>query len=130
MTRRVAAALLVLTLALLVAAVVPLALGAIAHERDSFVEDTARTAASIAGIAEARLGDDVPDDPALSAALMTAARQGDELLLLNNQGNVVVHQGVPQNPAWQQLVAQSTTAERSNHRADEQPGHRRADRMG
>jgi signal transduction histidine kinase len=109
MTRRVAAALLVLTLALLVAAVVPLALGAIAHERDSFVQDTARTAASIAGIAEARLGDDVPDDPALSAALKTAARQGDELLLLNNQGNAVVHQGVPQNPAWKQLVAQSTT---------------------
>ena len=53
MTRRVAAALVVLTLALLVAAVVPLALGAIAHERDSFVQDTARTAASIAGIAEA-----------------------------------------------------------------------------
>ena len=62
MTRRVAAALLVLTLALLVAAVVPLALGAIAHERDSFVQDTARTAASIAGIAEARLGDGVADE--------------------------------------------------------------------
>ena len=65
---------------------VPLALGAIAHERDSFVEDTARTAASIAGIAEARLGDHVTDDPALSAALVTAARQGDELLLLNTHG--------------------------------------------
>ena len=51
MTRRIAAALVVLTLAILVAAVVPLALGAIAHERDSFVQDTARTAASIAGIA-------------------------------------------------------------------------------
>jgi signal transduction histidine kinase len=108
MTRRVAAALLVLTLALLVAAVVPLALGAIAHERDSFVEDTARSAASIAGIAEARLGGRVTDDPALSAALMTAARQGDELLLLNSRGNVVVSQGVPQNSAWRQLVAQST----------------------
>jgi signal transduction histidine kinase len=109
MTRRVAAALLVLTLALLVAAVVPLALGAIAHERDSFVQDTARSAASIAGIAEARLGDNVPDDPALSAALKTAARQGDELILLNERGKVVVHQGVPQNPVWRQLVAQSTT---------------------
>ena len=108
MTRRVAAALLVLTLAILVAAVVPLALGAIAHERDSFVEDTARTAASIAGIAEARLGDNVADDPALSAALVTAARQGDELLLLNSHGRVVVSQGIPQNAAWRQLVAQST----------------------
>ncbi len=109
MTRRVAAALLALTLAILVAAVVPLALGAIAHERDSFVEDTARSAASIAGIAEARLGDHVSDDRALSDALVTAARQGDELLLLNMHGRVVVSQGTPQNPAWHQLVEQSTT---------------------
>ena len=108
MTRRVAAALVVLTLALLVAAVVPLALGAIAHERDSFIEDTARTAASIAGIAEERLGDGVADDPALSAALVTAARQGDELLLLNSHGQVVVSQGTPRDAAWRQLVAQST----------------------
>jgi signal transduction histidine kinase len=108
MTRRVAAALLVLTLALLVAAVVPLALGAIAHERDSFVQDTARTAASIAGLAEARLGDNVADDPALSAALVTAARQGDELLLLNSHGKIVVYQGMPKDPAWRQLVVQST----------------------
>ncbi len=108
MTRRVAAALLALTLAILVAAVVPLALGAIAHERDSFVEDTARSAASIAGIAEARLGDHVTDDPALSAALVTAARQGDELLLLNSRGGVIVSQGLPLDPAWRQLVAQST----------------------
>ena len=121
MTRRVAAALLVLTLALLIAAVVPLALGAIAHERDSFVEDTARTAASIAGIAEARLGDGVADDPALSAALVTAARQGDEMLLLNSHGGVVVSQGVPRDAGWRQLVAQSTlqndpTTELTNNR--------------
>jgi signal transduction histidine kinase len=109
MTRRVAAALLVLTLAILVAAVVPLALGAIAHERDSFVQDTARTAASIAGIAEARLGDRVTDDPALSAALTTAARQGDELLILNDQEQVVVSQGMPHDPGWRQLVAASRT---------------------
>ena len=108
MTRRVAAALVVLTLALLVAAVVPLALGAIAHERDSFIQDTARTAASIAGIAEARLGDGLADDHALSAALVTAARQGDELLLLNARGSVVVRQGIPHDPSWEQLVAQST----------------------
>ena len=109
MTRRVAAALLALTLAILVAAVVPLALGAIAHERDSFIQDTARTAASIAGIAEARLGDHVTDDPALTAALVTAARQGDKLLLLNSRGAPVVSQGVPLDPGWRQLVTQSTT---------------------
>ncbi len=109
MTRRVAAALLALTLAILVAAVVPLALGAIAHERDSFIQDTARTAASIAGIAEARLGDHVTDDPALSAALVTAARQGDKLLLLNSHEQTVVSQGVPLDPGWRQLATQSTT---------------------
>lgn len=109
MTRRIAAALLALTLALLVAAVVPLALGAIAHERDSFVEDTARSAASIADLAEARLGDHLSDDRALSTALVTAARQGDELLLLNSRGSTVVSQGAPGNGAWRQLAAQSTT---------------------
>jgi signal transduction histidine kinase len=109
MTRRVAAALLLLTLTILVAAVVPLALDAIAHERDSFVQDTARTAASIAGIAEAKLGDHVTDDPALSAALTTAARQGDELLILNDKGQVVVRQGMPRDASWEQLVAASRT---------------------
>ena len=66
--------------------------------------DTARTAASIAGIAEARLSDDAPD-PALSTALVSAARQHDELLLLDKHGHVVVSQGVPQNGDWRQLVA-------------------------
>ena len=42
MTRRIALALVLLTAAVLIAAVVPLALGAIDHERDAFVQDTAR----------------------------------------------------------------------------------------
>lgn len=121
MTRRVAAALLALTLAILVAAVVPLALGAIAHERDSFVQDTARAAASIAGIAEAPLGDHVQDNPAMVAALKTAARQGDELLLLNLRGTVIVQQGVPRDPVWRQLVAQSR---RQNDPTTEMTGDR------
>jgi signal transduction histidine kinase len=107
MTRRVVAALVVLTLAILVAAVVPLALGAIAHERDSFVEDTARTAASVADIAVARLSDNAAD-PALSAALVSAAREHDELLLLDKYGHVVKSQGIPQNGAWRRLVAQAS----------------------
>src|ERR1700739_1292744 len=102
MTRRVAAALLALTLAILVAAVVPLAIGAIAHERDSFVQDTARSAASIAGLSEATLGDHVTKDPAQAAAMVEAAREGDELLLLNANGKVAVRQGTPANGVWQQ----------------------------
>jgi signal transduction histidine kinase len=106
-TRRVVAALLTLTLAILVAAVVPLALGAIAHAKDSFIYSTSRTASSIAAIAEARLGDDTPD-PALSSAMVNAARQHDELLLLDAHGKVVVSQGVPENGDWRTLVAQAT----------------------
>ncbi len=104
MTRRIAIALLLLTATILVAAVVPLALGAIAHERDAYVQDTARTAHSISLIAEERLGDHQAD-PALSQALLSAAREHDELLVLNKNGHVVVSQGVPQDD-WHKLAAE------------------------
>jgi signal transduction histidine kinase len=107
MTRRVVAALVMLTLAILGAAVVPLGLGAIAHARDAFVYGTARTAASIAGIAEARLGDDSPD-LALSRAMVSAATQHDELLLLDKHGKVVLSTGTPSNGDWRKLAAQAT----------------------
>jgi signal transduction histidine kinase len=107
MTRRIVIALVLLTMAILGAAVVPLGLGAIAHARDAFVYGTARTADSIAGIAEARLGDNSPD-PALSMAMVAAARDHDELLLLDRHGHVVVSQGVPSNGDWRKLVAQAT----------------------
>jgi signal transduction histidine kinase len=106
-TRRIVTALLALTLAILVAAVVPLALGAIAHAKDAFVYDTARTADSIAQLAEARLNGNAAD-PALSAAMVSDARKHDELLLLNRKGQVVLSQGVPQNSDWRGLVAQAT----------------------
>jgi signal transduction histidine kinase len=105
-TRRVVAALLALTLAILVAAVVPLALGAIDHERDSFVQDTARAAASIAGLAEAKLADHA-DDAALTNAFKLAHRQGDELLLLNKAGEVVQKQGALESDAWRHLVTEA-----------------------
>jgi len=104
-TRRIAIALMLLTATILVAAVVPLALGAIAHERDAYVQDTARTARSIAIIAEERLEDD-GTDLALSQALLSAAREHDELLVLNKSGRIVVSQGVPQD-AWNQLAAEA-----------------------
>ena len=55
MTRRIALALVLLTAAVLIAAVVPLALGAIDHERDAFVSDTAGTTSSIALLARGTL---------------------------------------------------------------------------
>jgi signal transduction histidine kinase len=104
-TRRIAIALMLLTAAILVAAVVPLALGAIAHERDAYVQDTARTARSIAILAEARLQND-GTDPELSQALLSAAREHDELLVLNQDGQIVASQGVPQD-AWNKLAAEA-----------------------
>jgi signal transduction histidine kinase len=107
MTRRIVVALVLLTMAILGAAVVPLGLAAIAHARDAFVYGTAHTASSIAGIAEARLGDNSPD-PALSTAMVAAAREHDELLLIDRHGHVVVSQGVPSNGDWRKLVTQAT----------------------
>ena len=105
MTRRIALALVALTATVLIAAVVPLAFNAAAHERDAFINDAAATARSLAAIAEERLGDHAAD-PALSAALVAAARAHDELLVLDAKGNVVVSQGVPRD-AWRQLAAEA-----------------------
>jgi signal transduction histidine kinase len=105
-TRRIVFALVALTATVLLATVLPLAFNAAAHERDAFVNDAAATARSLAAIAEERLGDDHTADPALSAALLSAAREHDELLLLNRAGDVVVSQGVPRD-AWRQLAAEA-----------------------
>ena len=105
MTRRIAIALMLLTAAILVAAVVPLALGAIAHERDAYVQDTARSARSIALIAEERLGDNGAD-PALGGAIQAAARSHDELLVLNKQDKPVVSYGVPKD-SWKKIAAEA-----------------------
>jgi hypothetical protein len=104
-TRRIVLALVALTAAVLVAAVVPLALKATAHERDAFVNDAAATARSVAAIAEERLGDHTAD-PALSTALLSAARQGDELLVLGAAGKPVISQGVPRD-SWTQLETEA-----------------------
>ena len=110
MTRRIVFALVALTAAVLIATMVPLAFNAAAHERDAFINDAAATARSLAAIAEARL-DDHAADPALSAALLSAAREHDELLVLNRAGDVVLSQGVPHD-AWKQLAAE--TADRND----------------
>jgi len=105
-TRRIVLALLALIATVLVAAVLPLAFNAAAHERDAFINDAAATARSVAVLAEARLGDDSAD-PALSAALVAAAREHDELLVLDKNGNIVVAQGVPRDAEWRQVVAEA-----------------------
>src|ERR1700683_3115299 len=105
MTRRIALALVLLTAAVLVAAVVPLALGAIAHERDAFVQDTVTTANSIASLAREPL-EDHGDGPALSDAMRDAERNGDEVLVLNEDNKLVpkLSHGEPVNDAWRKLA--------------------------
>jgi len=104
-TRRIVLALLALTATVLVAAVIPLALKAAAHERDAFVEEASSTARSVAAIAAERLSGHAAN-PALSAALLSAARQHDELVVLDSAGHVVDSQGVPRD-AWKQLAVEA-----------------------
>ena len=108
MTRRIALALVLLTAAVLIAAVVPLALGAIAHERDAFVQDTVTTANSIASLAKETL-ENHGDGSALSDAMRDAERNGDEVLVLNQDNKLVpkLSRGAPVNDAWRKLAAEA-----------------------
>jgi len=107
-TRRIALALVLLTAAVLIAAVVPLALGAIAHERDAFVQDTARTANSIATLAKETLEGHDFDDPTLRTALHGAERAGDEVLVFNARNKTepaLSSSGAPQDQVvWRRLA--------------------------
>jgi signal transduction histidine kinase len=109
-TRRIALALVLLTAAVLIAAVVPLALGAIAHERDAFVQDTASTARSIALLARGPLQtnghEDHTDFAALSEAMRDAERNSDEVLVLDKAGAPVprLSHGSPPYHIYHKLV--------------------------
>jgi signal transduction histidine kinase len=105
-TRRIVLALVALTAAVLVAAVVPLALKAAAHERDQFVNDAAATARSVAAIAEERLGDHAADPELSQALLSAAAHEHDEIEVLAANSVIVLSQGVPRD-AWEQLAAEA-----------------------
>jgi signal transduction histidine kinase len=112
-TRRIALALVMLTAAVLVAAVVPLALGAIAHERDAFVQDTAGTASSIALLArgplEANGHQDHTDFLALSDAIKDAERNSDEVVVLDPRGRPVprLSNGSPPYAEHRKLIAEA-----------------------
>src|SRR6516164_2134127 len=108
MTRRIVLALLALTAAVLAGAVVPLALLAVAHERDAFINAAEATARSVAVIAEDKLGDRAAD-PALEAAVHSAAKQSDELLVLR-RGRYVVAQTLYPHDNWHQVAAEAYTS--------------------
>ncbi len=103
MTRRIVLALLALTAAVLIGAVVPLALQAVAHIRDAFINSATSTARSVAVVAEDKLGSHSAL-PALRAAVRSAARQDDELLILNSKGQPVVGHLIPHDN-WRALAA-------------------------
>ena len=113
MTRRIALALVLLTAAVLIAAVVPLALGAIAHERDAFVQDTAGTARSIALLARGPLQtgghEDHADFVALSDAMQDAERDSDQVVVLDHQGHRVprLSHGSPTYSVYKKLLAEA-----------------------
>ena len=113
MTRRIALALVLLTAAVLIAAVVPLALGAIDHERDAFVQDTAGTASSIALLARGQLQTDGHEDhsdfAALSEAMQDAERNSDEVLVLDHAGDRVARlsHGSPPYSAYHKLLTEA-----------------------
>jgi signal transduction histidine kinase len=111
MTRRIALALVLLTAAVLIAAVVPLALGAIAHERDAYVQDTAGTASSIALLARGPLQtnghEDHADAVALADAMQDASqRNSDEVVVLKANRTPVprLSRGSPPYKAHEKLI--------------------------
>jgi signal transduction histidine kinase len=108
-TRRIVLALLALTVAVLVGAVVPLALQAVAHERDAFINATEATARSVAVIAEDKLGDHAAD-PALQAAVSSATKQDDELLVLNAHRMPLAWNGNSPHDSWHQVAAAAYTS--------------------
>jgi len=85
-TRRIVLVFLAFTCALLVSAVVPLALDAAHHDRQSFIEATAGMVRTDAAVAQARL-DGLKDLPLLNV-LNEVAQTGDGLLILRSQRTV------------------------------------------
>ncbi len=103
MTRRILAALLALTTALLVAAVVPLALKASEHDQQSYVAATEATAHSLAAVANENLSEN-SIDPRFQSALRPYRSQGDEILIATPSLTVVTGKGTPL-VGWQKLAA-------------------------
>jgi len=104
-TRRILLAILALTAAVLVAAVVPLALKATSHDQQSYVYATEQTAHSVAAIAEEPITANT-SNAALRKTLGDYARQGYGVLVLDAHGHAVIGRGDLPAP-WRHLLAQS-----------------------
>jgi signal transduction histidine kinase len=114
MARRILAALLALTAALLVAAVVPLALKATQHDQESFVSVTEAGAHSLAAIADENLSENIHDSQ-FRDFVRPFLLQGDEVVITDAHGKLVTAQGTPVagwGPVARQAVSQLGTATR------------------
>jgi signal transduction histidine kinase len=105
-TRRILLALLALTAAVLIAAVVPLALKATSHDQQSYVYATEQTARSVAAIAEEPIRVNAAN-AALHKTLIDYARQGDGVLVLDASGRIVTGNSDLLPAGWQHLAAKA-----------------------
>ena len=112
MTRRILAALLALTAALLVAAVVPLALKATQHDQESYTYAAEADAHSLAAIASDNLRANATD-PHFQNAMSSFYRHGDEVMLATPSLAEVTGRGkLP--VGWTKLAARTITVGASN----------------
>ena len=92
MRRRILIALLGLTAAILVGAVIPLGYQASAHDYATFVEDAQSRTRAATAAAEELLADKLAG-PELSRDLTSAARQGDGMIVMAATGAVIARAG-------------------------------------
>jgi signal transduction histidine kinase len=105
MTRRILSAILALTAALLVAAVVPLALKATQHDQESYVSAAEADAHSLATIADGTRLLDNRHEARMVVAMRSYADQGDWVAVVNPQGQVILDYGPASSGGWGRLVA-------------------------
>ena len=92
MTRRILAALLGLTLALLFGVVVPLGVTTAEHDRQAFADQTTAAATAVASAAEEQLADHENGAPAPGILAYRPALVGhDELAVYDSGGHVFIH---------------------------------------
>ena len=127
MTRRILLVLLAFTAVIIAGAMVPLALPAIAHDRNSFDQATAATARTDAAVAQARLDDifqaaqggspSQADAPLLT--LLTEVEQaGDGLLILESDGHVLANKHMPIGD-WGDLAQRADQASELANKLDQ-----------
>jgi signal transduction histidine kinase len=103
MTKRILAAVLGLTAALLVAAVVPLALKATQHDQESYVSAAEADAHSLATIADGTILAN-RHEPRMVLAMESYAGQGDWVAVVTPSGQVIIELGPTSSAGWHKLV--------------------------